>query len=278
MTGIVSIWEDYFHDPHEGLGTTYERFILHRYFEKIKDRFSVENILEFPSFGMTGVSGINSMWWSAKGVDVTVMDTDNRRLKLIDEVWKGIPLEATLIFNRSYKSLPFDNDCFDVSWNFASLWFVSDLRRFLREFTRITRKAIFFCVPNRFGLGYLARFAFQKNKPNGMDLENIKPDKIIHTMSQLGWILTDDGYFDVPPWPDIAMKKEDLMKMIGIQQLFRKEQEKNENCLCILDYFRGAKPYMGKEIMKYSFLENSPVWFKLFWAHHRYFIFVPEGE
>jgi hypothetical protein len=56
---IDNNWKQYFEDFDEGLGTTYERFILHRYFEKIQSTCSIESVLEVPSFGMTGISGIN---------------------------------------------------------------------------------------------------------------------------------------------------------------------------------------------------------------------------
>ena len=66
MLLINSIWKKYFNNRNEGLGTTYERFILHRYFESIKNRYSIQSVIEVPSFGMTGISDINSMWWALK--------------------------------------------------------------------------------------------------------------------------------------------------------------------------------------------------------------------
>ena len=35
---------------------------------------------------------------------------------------------------------------------------------------------------------------------------------------------------------------------------------------------------MKKEVLKYAFLENSPIFFKKLLAHHQYFIFAPEQE
>jgi len=53
---ILKIWQDYFASQHEGLGTTYERFILHEYFSEFTKEFQIENVLEVPCFGMTGIS------------------------------------------------------------------------------------------------------------------------------------------------------------------------------------------------------------------------------
>jgi hypothetical protein len=48
-------WRQYFLNTYEGFGTTYERFVLHRYFSRLKRRYDVNSVLEAPSFGMVGV-------------------------------------------------------------------------------------------------------------------------------------------------------------------------------------------------------------------------------
>ena len=121
MTPINSVWQQYFKNRHEGLGTTYERFILHHYFERIKNKYSIKSVLEVPSFGMTGISGINSMWWAAKGVHVTITDNDKERINLIEKVWQELSLEANFVYYPNGSYLPFENNSFDLSWNFTSL-------------------------------------------------------------------------------------------------------------------------------------------------------------
>ncbi len=85
---ITNCWEDYFRKHDEGLGTTYERFILHNYFSRLKDRYDIHSVLEAPSFGMTGVSGINSLWWASQGAKVTIVDQSSPRLESIARVWR----------------------------------------------------------------------------------------------------------------------------------------------------------------------------------------------
>ena len=269
MSYISHNWKEYFTNPHEGLGTTYERFVLHKYFEKIKNKYDIKNILEVPSFGMTGVSGINSMWWATKDINVTLVDNDKERISLIENVWNSVNLKAEFSFCNNFTSLPFSDKSFDLSWNFAALWFVPDLREFLGELSRVTKKLIFICIPNKYGLGYIWRSFFEKDT----SLKNINPRLIISTMNNLGWKLDEKGYFDIPPWPDIAMKKEDLLKKVGLGKLIKEKTNEVEERVCILDFFNGKNKNLENEIMKYSFLENSPLFFKFFWAHHQYFIF-----
>jgi len=83
------------------------------------------------------------------------------------------------------------------------------------------------------------------------------------------------GYLDIPPWPDIAMKKEDLFKKIsfGLYSAEENNDEKQDE-MCIVNYFNGSDIEMEKNILKYSFLEKSPFPIKQLWGHHRYFIFT----
>ncbi len=277
MIPIISNWQQYFEDHHEGFGTTYERFILHQYFEKIKKEYTIQNVLEVPSFGMTGVSGINSMWWGYEGVQVTIIDSDKERIDLIRKVWQEVSLEATFIYHpNGYLSLPFEDHSFDMGWNFASLWFVSDLEIFLKELTRVTKKVIFICVPNSSNLLHFFRLIFQNNSDISHCTNNVNPEKIKKIMLNLKWKVDEKGYLDIPPWPDIAMNKEDLLQKIGLKSLANRLKNRKRNYLCILDYFSSKKKDMDKVILRYAFLEHSPRIFKRFWAHHQYLIFSPK--
>jgi hypothetical protein len=94
-------------------------------------------------------------------------------------------------------------------------------------------------------------------------------------MAKFGWHLREQGYFDIPPWPDIAMKKEDFLDKVGLKRLAQRLNEKQENTISILDYFSGKNKSMDKQILRYAFLENGPRFLQIFWAHHQYFIFTP---
>lgn len=277
MIPIISNWRQYFENHHEGFGTTYERFILHRYFEKIKKKYTIQNVLEVPSFGMTGVSGINSIWWGYEGVHVTIIDNDKERIDLIKKVWQEVSLEATFVYHpNGYMYLPFEDYSFDMGWNFASLWFVSNLEIFLKELTRVTKKVIFICVPNRSNLLHFFRLIFQNNSDISPHTNNVNPEKIKKIMLNLKWEVDEKGYLDIPPWPDIAMNKEDLLQKIGLKSLANRLKNRKRNYVCILDYFSGKKKDMDKVILRYAFLEHSPRIFKRFWAHHQYLIFTPK--
>ncbi len=271
---VLQTWPEYYTDPDEGLGTTYERFILHRYFRLIQSRFAIESVLEAPSFGMTGISGINSLWWSKNNITPVVLDDNPERIRQTEQVWKSIPLAVDLQRQDDWEQLPFEDQTFDLSWNFASLWFVAQPEKFARELQRITRKVIFICVPNIYGIGYRLRKRFNEI-PRGMYAENIHPKRIKTLFTATGWSLWKSGYFDIPPWPDIAMKKEELFSKIGLGFLVNKKKDAVATArTCVVDYFNGTRPQLESEILKYAFLEGMPFPLKQVWAHHRYFIFT----
>lgn len=276
MAFIDINWKPYFDNPHEGLGTTYERFILHELFSWMMSRFDIQSILEAPSFGMTGVSGINSLWWAQKKIKTTVCDHCPERLNRIHTVWQKLPFDADFVcVKQNYSQLPFSDNAFDLGWNFAALSYVADLPLFLKELTRTCKKTIFICMPNEKNIFCRLRM-LSGNTPeeeNGSRISFSGIEKIFH---RLNWTTADRGYFDIPPWPDIAMKKEDLLKKVGLVRLAEYFENRNESPLCILDYFNGKEKDMNDKIMRFRLLENAPLFFQRLWAHHQYSVFIPK--
>jgi len=273
---IERSWRKYFSERHEGLGTTYERFILHDLFSRIGQKIRVKNMIEVPSFGMTGVSGINSLWWTERGVPVTVTDHSKERLAMIRDLWAEIGIPGHFTYIEDYSRLPFADRAFSLAWNFSALWFVQDLKAFLEELSRITEKAIFLCVPNRLGMAQIVR-RFSRSAYKNIRPEHNIPSRFSGILAERGWHLGDQGYFDIPPWPDIAMGKEDFFKRLGLGWMGKPEGDERKAPLCILDYFKGERRDMEEMIRPYAFLEHAPWPVSRFWAHHRYFLFTRES-
>lgn len=269
-TSITENWRQYFLNPDEGFGTIYERFVLHRYFARLKARYDIHSVLEAPSFGMTGISGINSLWWALTGTKVTIIDQCHERLQAIRNVWKATGFEAHLVCQSPTSALlPFGDRSFDMSWNFAALWHVKDGETYLKELCRVTRTALFLCVPNQLGVCW----GLRPREAAGLHLENIGTDWIISILSTNNWKLVEEGFFDTPPFPDIAMKKEDFLRRMGFRWIAKRIESGAGKKASILDYFSGRSPAMERQAMKLDFLEQSPAWFKKLWAHHRFLLF-----
>lgn len=275
---ILHMWQRYFDENRdEGLGSSYERIILNNTIESICESYDVNKVLEAPAFGFTGLSGINSMGLAQNGRSVSVVDHDAERLKKIHAVWTEAGQTVDGRYVSDYNHLPFDDQYFDLSWNFSALWFVSDLDKFLRELARVTSKVIVLAVPNRKGMGYISqKLAGKDDLKKYLKEDFIIPKNFKMIMGYLGWALKEWNYIDCPPWPDIGMPKEKFLAGIGLKWLLPKEQE-TKAPLTIMDLYTGKDRGFVDKMMQYFWLEkNAPRFFKMFWAHHRYFVFIKD--
>ena len=275
---ILKNWKNYFEYENEGLGSSYERVVLNRKLKTICKYFSVKNVLEIPAFGFTGISGINSVQLAKNRISVYLVDHEKERLDMINSIWKKLNLNFQGKYLSNYNSLPFEDNQFDLSWNFSALWFVENLEIFLTELARITSKVIFINVPNRAGIGFLSQKLLGKNELKTLlKEENIFPKNIKRSMRKLNWQLIDSDFIDCPPWPDIGMSKENFLKIFGLDWLIKKNKENKS--ISIMNYYNGIEPDFVQRMMKYYWFEKSvPDFVKRFWAHHRYFLFIPENN
>jgi len=274
---ILKNWKTYFNNSDEGLGSSYERIILNNKLVILCKHFQIKKVLEVPSFGFTGLSGINSVLLAQQGIDITLMDNNESRMEMVKEIWNELNLSVNIEYSSNFNELPFENNAFDMSWNFSALWFVKDISDFLAELSRVTAKAIFICVPNRTGLGYIFQKMQSKEElKTQLKEENIIPNNFIRELKKLGWMLIDNKFIDCPLWPDIGMPKEKFLKIFGLHKLLKKKKQKP---ISIMNYYSGINPQFPKEMMKYYWFEKkAPSFIKFFWAHHKYFLFIPSKK
>lgn len=277
---IINDWARYFSDPHEGLGSSYERIVLNDLLEQIRIRHQVRTALESPSFGFTGISGINLLALADVGVKVTLEDSDEDRLKLVSGLWRKLGREAECVCNPDFDCLSYPDEAFDLSFSFSALWFVPDLQSFLEEQARVTAKAILISVPNRDGLGYKLQFKdYSPEKYPGLRIEHIDPNRIETILGTIGWRSQRKGYFDCPPWPDIGMTKEELLRRwmrrpISPQAKSSREKDRRRS-LTILDYYSGEDTGFSVRMRRLQRFEQSvPERFRRIWAHHYYMLFT----
>ena len=276
---IINNWEKFFSNPYEGLGSSYERIVLNDLLFQTVNNYNVHNVLESPSFGFTGISGINLLNLAELGLDITLEDNDLHRLNLIENLWNKLGYQVDLVYNPEFTKLDYPDKSFDMSFSFSALWFVSDLANFLKELSRVTAQVIFISVPNRDGIGFKLQMKdYSPEKYPQITLSYIDPSSIIYILKKINWNLVDSGYFDCPPWPDIGMTKEELLKkwfpQLPITKIFKEKPD--EEAGSILDYYSGKDPDFAQRMHRYQWLEKTaPISFKKIWAHHYYMIFAP---
>ncbi|MFO7660474.1 MAG: class I SAM-dependent methyltransferase [Candidatus Cloacimonadaceae bacterium] len=274
---ILHNWANYFTDYHEGLGSSYERIILNQLLLNLKRRYKFDTVLEAPTFGFTGITGLNSIVLSRSGCNVTLLDHDSERVDKIQQIHRELNAEIDVQVISSYHPLPYADKSFDFSWNFSALWFVEDLSAFLSELCRVTSKAILLCVPNRDGLGYKWQKA-HSDIPSGLvfNENNIDPILLKAELKKLNWILIREDYIDCPPWPDIGMNKEKFLGSYLSKIRIKSTKERPRKQVSIMDFYSGKDSGFAQRMLKFSLLENyAPTSFKKQWAHHFWMLFEP---
>ena len=81
-------------DFDEGLGTVYERFILNDFFDLLIDSYEIDRVLEVPIYGMTGLTGINSVQFVRRGCRVTLVDSKEEKVNEALQIWKLLPYDG----------------------------------------------------------------------------------------------------------------------------------------------------------------------------------------
>ena len=267
-------WKKYLTDYNEGLGLVYERLVLNDYLDRLLGRYQIETVLEAPLFGMAGVSGINSVHLAQRGCDVTLVDVDKERLEGIGPIWEELNLPCRLFLCEDPTQLPFEDESFDLVWEWAGLWYLPDAGALLSELARVSRRLVFVAMPNRLQVGYwMRKLLVDRDFFHTVDERWVDMGLIKRTLREAGIAVVEEGVLDVPPWPDTVMPAAELLRRLGIRSKKLEGRFSGDGWQwSTMDYYMGKRPEFKEMIDRYSFLERLPLpWrVKVLWAHHRY--------
>jgi SAM-dependent methyltransferase len=267
-------WMQYLSDYNEGLGLVYERLVLNDYLDRIVSQHNIHTVLEAPIFGMAGVSGINSVRLAQRGCAVTLVDERADRLAAVERIWGELALRATFVHHTDFAQLPFDDRAFDLTWEWAALWYLPNAEALLRELVRVSRKLVFVAMPNRMQIGYLMRrYLLERDFVNYVDEAWADINRIKRVLRDAAVTFVDEGVLDVPPWPDTVMPAAQVLRRLGIKSKKLDGQFTGAAWnWSTMDYYLGRRPDLRARIDRYAFLERAPLpWqIKALWAHHRF--------
>jgi hypothetical protein len=277
--GATDTWSKYLTDYNEGLGLVYERFVLNDYLEELRARWRIESVLEAPLYGMAGVSGINDVMLARAGVDVTMVDDNPVRLAGVRRIWEeDLDVNANLVQipPDRWGNLPFADRSFDLTWQWAGLWYIADPAGLLRELARTSRKLVFVAMPNNIQVGYWMRKLvidsefFATHDEGWTDIGRIRA-----ILEDAGVTIIEEGVLDVPPWPDTVMPASEVLKRLGIRSKKLDDQFTGDGWQwSTMAYYLHEQPELRDKVMKYAWLDhaNLPWQLKSIWAHHRYLL------
>lgn len=272
------IWEKYLTDYNEGLGLVYERFVLDDFLAALCRSERVETVLEAPIYGMAGVSGINSAMLARAGLRVTLVDDTPDRAAHIRRIWGelGLTPEMVVIPPERWSQLPLPDRSFDLTWNWAALWYLPDAAGLLRELVRLSRHLVFVAMPNTRQVGYwLRKFVLDRDFFRTVDERWADMGRIRRVLEAAGARILDTGVLDVPPWPDTVMPAGEVLKRLGIRSRRLQAQFSGDGWRwSTMAYYTGAQPDLRARVLRYAWLDHAPLpWqLKAVWAHHRWLL------
>jgi SAM-dependent methyltransferase len=248
--------------------------VLNDYLDKMVDEHGLRTVLEAPLYGMAGVSGINSVRLAERGCTVTLVDSHAERLEGVKKIWERLALPATFIHHEDFACLPFEDNSFDLAWEWAGLWYLPNAEALLKELARVSRKLVFVAMPNNLQVGYLMRkYVIDRDFFPTVDEKWVQMSRIKKTLKAAGVNFIDEGVLDVPPWPDTVMPAAEVLKRLGIKSKKLNAQFTGQGWTWnTMAYYLGEQPELRERVMKYAWLDHAPLpWqLKTIWAHHRY--------
>jgi hypothetical protein len=277
-------WKQYLTDYNEGLGLVYERFVLNDFLLALRREYGLDTVLEAPLFGMAGVSGINSVALARDGACITLIDDHGERLDAVERIWGELSLSAQFIHHNDWTRLPIPDDSFDLAWNWAALWYLSDgtaqsaetPSSLLRELVRVSRRLVFVAIPNRVQVGYLARkYLLEREFVDQVDEGWADIGRVRRVLEDAGVRIVRQGVLDVPPWPDTVMPASQVLQRLGIRSKRLEGQFSGDSWQwSTMAYYLGQQPELYERVMRYAWLDRARIpWrFKAIWAHHRYVV------
>lgn len=197
----------------EGYGTAYERYALNRFISPMVANYSISKVLEMPADGIMGIPGIKSMAFAKIGCEVTVAHPSREFLEHAKKIWDTLGLDAHFV-KSNWTNSEFNDDSFDLVWNFCVFEHFKDPKEVLQEMFRITNRYIFVEIQNIFNPGFpihrwyhfIRRETWDHGSPSKMKLSSIT-----NIINELNATTVETGATDMPPWPDINMRLKEMV-------------------------------------------------------------------
>jgi SAM-dependent methyltransferase len=264
-------------DLDEGIGTVYERVVIDDYLRQLQTTRDIHTVLENPADGVTGVPGLMSLEFARNGGEVWLANPSQNMLDGARSVWEREGLVNRGHFTKcEVDGTPFDNDSFDLVWNYCMFERFGDPAPLVAEMKRVSKRYVMLMTQNVFNLGTVFHKIYHamehQDWDHGHDGQMTMP-AIRRALRQQGMHIELEGTVDVPPWLDtwdmpLRGELKQLLAHIGARWQWRMEPTSVSESSSA-----RTKNSVPRTIGFVREVENSlPTWFRLFQAHHLYIL------
>jgi hypothetical protein len=238
---------------------------------------------------MIGTPGLDGVFQARRGVPTGLLDVDPERLAAVEEMWAGLGLSPTAHLapwpdiSAWPELLP---DSYDLVFSFAGLWWFEDPWAVLAAQARWARKAVLYVIPNRNVFMALRARLWHRDMFDQLNEDAMSFDSLSAAADRLGLDVVEDGWFDLPPFPDTSVPlRQVLMRALGRSGGHGEEghgappaPEGGAWRWAILPHLQGEDPDLEERVRKFELIERRATpWMLRRFAHHRYALLVPRA-
>ena len=262
-----------------GLGTTYERVAVARLLARLADRYSISKVLEGPTDGITGISGLNSVPLARAGASVELVLGDPDEVALAERAWEALGLsDRVTIRATNGDSLGGEPRSYDLVWNFNSLPQVASADALLDEMCEASSRFVMVFVSNTWNYGFPIHRLHHKvaGEPwSHGDISVMNTGAVARKLAGRGFKVVESLLVDTPWWPDIDSPIEEVAAtFLPFLKRFVSGSKRLERYTWTVDtlpYFDDERlARLLSDIEKHFAIENTRVKpLKIFFAHHR---------
>ncbi len=262
-----------------GLGTTYERVAVARLLAGLADRYTISKVLEGPTDGITGISGLNSVPLARAGASVDLVLGDPDEVALAERAWEVLGLsDRVAIRVADGDSLGVEPRSHDLVWNFNSLPQVASADALLDEMCEASSRFVMVFVSNTWNYGFPIHRLHHKvaREPwSHGDISVMNIRAVAGKLADRGFKVVERLLVDTPWWPDIDSPIEEVAAtFLPFLKRFVSGSKRLERYTWTIDtlpYFDDERlAGLLSDIEKHFAIENTgfkPL--KIFFAHHR---------
>jgi len=271
-----------------GLGTSYERVAVARLLAGLADRYTISKVLEGPTDGITGISGLNSVPLALAGASVDLVLGNPDEVALAERAWEALGLsDRVAIRAADGDSLGVEPRSHDLVWNFNSLPQVASADALLDEMCEASSRFVMVFVSNTWNYGFPIHRLHHKVAREPWSHGNISvmnASAVARKLSDRGFKVVERLLVDVPWWPDIDSPIEEVAAtFLPFLKRFVSGSKRLERYTWTIDtlpYFDDERlASLLSDIEKHFAIENTgfkPL--QIFFAHHRGVLAQRVGE
>lgn len=187
----------------EVFGVTYDRYILLNLHRILTRELGLKSIVEMPSHGAKAAGSLYSIGFGLAGCNVTLVNPEMDMMY----GWKdlGIDQYVETVSCPDVCNTTFNNNQFDMAWNFVTWTELENPELFLKEMKRISNKYVLLVTCNNFQPGYPWHRFIHKIFGFPWTHGQVKYNhitKVKRMFGQTGLKVVEYGAIDTPGWPD----------------------------------------------------------------------------